>query len=212
MEYERFEYIFENETLEENFLNDERENGRQREAAQPRGIVIVHTGDGKGKTTAALGLAMRAWGEGLSVLILQFIKGGWKYGELKAIEALAESDAGGTIEVHQTGKGFTRKGNVDEAEHKQAAQEALAEARAAITGGAWDLVILDEINYAVKFGLLDVHDVLSLLDARPPALHLVLTGRNAAPELIARADLVTEMHLVKHPFQQGIKAQKGIEF
>lgn len=179
---------------------------------QPRGLVIVHTGDGKGKTTAALGLAMRAWGDGLSVLILQFIKGGWRYGELNAIDALAKSPAGGTIEVRQLGKGFTRKGDVEEAEHQRAARAALDEARAAVTSGAWDLVILDEINYAVKFGLLGVDDVLALLDMRPQTLHIVLTGRDAAPEVIARANLVTEMHLVKHPFQQGIKAQKGIEF
>lgn len=192
-------------------MSDEK-NASVKDTQQPRGLVIVHTGDGKGKTTAALGLAMRAWGDGLRVLILQFIKGGWRCGELNAIAALAKSAAGGTIELRQMGKGFTRKGDVDAAEHQRAAQEALADARAAITSGAWDLVILDEINYAVKFGLLDVSDVLALLDARPPALHVVLTGRVAAPELIARADLVTEMHLVKHPFQQGVKAQKGIEF
>lgn len=177
--------------------------------------MLVHTGDGKGKTTAALGLAMRAWGDGLSVLILQFIKGGWKYGELRAIEALGKASAagmGGRIEVHQLGKGFTHKGDVPEAEHEKAAQEALAAAREALTSGTWNLVILDEINYAVKFGLLKVSDVLELLDLRPKTLHVVLTGRDAAPEIIARADLVTEMHLVKHPFEKGIKAQKGIEF
>ena len=175
----------------------------------------MHTGDGKGKTTAALGLAMRAWGDGLSVLILQFIKGVWKYGELHAIEALGEAsaaDAGGRIEVRQLGKGFTHKGDVSEAEHVKAAQEALAAAREAMTSGQWDLVILDEINYAVKFGLLAASDVLALLDLRPETLHVVLTGRDAAPEIIARADLVTEMHLVKHPYEKGIKAQKGIEF
>lgn len=192
-------------------MSDEK-NASVKDTQQPHGLVIVHTGDGKGKTTAALGLAMRAWGDGLRVLILQFIKGGWRCGELNAIAALAKSDAGGTIEVRQMGKGFTRKGDVDAAEHKRAAQEALAEARAAMTSGAWDLVILDEINYAVKFGLLGVSDVLALLDARPQTLHVVLTGRDAAPEVIARADLVTEMHLVKHPFSQGVKAQRGIEF
>ena len=187
-------------------------NASVKDTRPPHGLVIVHTGDGKGKTTAALGLALRAWGDGLRVLILQFIKGGWRGGELNAIAALAKSAAGGTIELRQMGKGFTRKGDVDAAEHQRAAQAALAEARAAITSGAWDLVILDEINYAVKFGLLETSDVLALLDARPPALHVVLTGRDAAPEVIARADLVTEMHLVKHPFQHGVKAQRGIEF
>ena len=192
-------------------MSDEK-NASVKDTQQPHGLVIVHTGDGKGKTTAALGLAMRAWGDGLRVLILQFIKGGWRCGELNAIAALAKNDAGGTIEVRQRGLGFTRKGDVDAAEHQRAAQEALADARAAITSGAWDLVILDEINYAVKFGLLETSDVLALLDARPPALHVVLTGRDAAPEVIARADPVTEMHLVKHPFQHGVKAQRGIEF
>lgn len=192
-------------------MSDEK-NASVKDTQQPHGLVIVHTGDGKGKTTAALGLAMRAWGDGLRVLILQFIKGGWRCGELNAIAALAKSAAGGTIELRQMGKGFTRKGDVDAAEHQRAAQEALADARAAITSGAWDLVILDEINYAVKFGLLGVSDVLALLDARPQTLHVVLTGRDAAPEVIARADLVTEMHLVKHPFAQGVKAQRGIEF
>ena len=179
---------------------------------KPHGLVLVHTGDGKGKTTAALGLALRAWGDGLRVLILQFIKGGWKYGELQAIAALRESDAGGTIELQQLGKGFTRKGNIAEAEHQRAAQEALAKAQEAITCGKWDLVILDEINYAVKFGLVSVKDVLTLLSQRPKNLHVVLTGRDAAPEIVKRADLVTEMRLVKHPYQQGIQAQRGIEF
>lgn len=182
---------------------------------EPHGLVIVHTGDGKGKTTAALGLAMRAWGDGLRVLMLQFIKGGWTYGELRAIEALGNASAagaGGRIEVRQLGKGFTRKGSVPEEEHEKAAKEALSAAHEALTSGIWDLVILDEINYAVKFGLLTVADVLALLDERPKALHVVLTGRDAAPEVITRADLVTKMKLVKHPYQKGIKAQKGIEF
>lgn len=174
------------------------------------GLVIVHTGNGKGKTTAALGLAIRAWGDGLRVCILQFIKGGWKYGELKTIETLAAVD--GRIAIKQCGLGFTNTDEHEEDEHKEAADKALAMAREAITSGDWDLVILDEINYAVKFGLITVSDVLSLLDCRPKDLHLVLTGREASPELIERADLVTEMKQVKHPYEQGIKAQKGIEF
>lgn len=116
------------------------------------------------------------------------------------------------MEVRQCGLGFTRKGDTDEAEHRQAAADALAAAKAAILSGDWDLIILDEINYAVKFGLITQEDVLALLDIRPPALHLVLTGRDAAPALVERADLVTEMKCIKHPYQQGIKAQQGIEF
>lgn len=177
---------------------------------ETKGLLLVHTGDGKGKTTAALGLALRAWGDGLRVCILQFIKGSWEYGELRAIEALAKAD--GRIAIEPCGLGFTQKGEKKDEAHKKAAEAALEKAREAITGGKWDLVILDEINYAVKFGLISADALMDLLDARPPALHLLLTGRDACPKLIARADLVTEMRLVKHPFHQGIKAQKGIEF
>ncbi len=168
-----------------------------------RGLIIVHTGDGKGKTTAAIGLAVRAFGAGLNVLILQFIKGGRRSGELEALKILG-------VEVRQLGLGFTRTGDITE--HKAAAQRALELARAEILSGAWDLIILDEINYAVKFGLLDVEEILQLIKIRPPELHLVFTGRDALPELIDAADLVTEMKLIKHPFQIGIAAQEGIEF
>ncbi len=175
-----------------------------------KGLVIVHTGEGKGKTTAALGLALRAWGDGLRILILQFIKGGWTYGELRAIEELQKIN--GNIQVQQCGLGFTRRNDEKEEEHREAARRALEEAQKAITGVSWDMVILDEINYAVKFGLISEEDLMALLDLRPPSLHLVLTGRDAHPSLVERADLVTEMKLVKHPYRQGIKAQKGIEF
>ena len=175
-----------------------------------QGLVIVHTGDGKGKTTAALGLALRAWGSGLRVLILQFIKGGQRYGELAAIEAL--KGVRDTIEARQCGLGFTRRDETRKEEHIAAAKEAVCAAEQEIVSGAWDLIILDEINYAVKFGLLETEDVLRLVGKKPQELHLVLTARDASPELIAAADLVTEMKLVKHPFQEGIKAQKGIEF
>lgn len=179
---------------------------------EPHGLIIVHTGNGKGKTTAALGLAMRAWGDGLRVLILQFIKGGWKYGELQAIETLAKAD--GRIRVEQCGLGFTRRHQQEgeEEKHRAAAAAALDKARRAITSGSWDLIVLDEINYAVKFGLIKEEEMLALLEEKPPELHLVLTGREAAPALIERADLVTEMREIKHPYQKGIKAQKGIEF
>lgn len=175
-----------------------------------QGLVIVHTGDGKGKTTAALGLALRAWGSGLRVLILQFIKGGQRYGELDAIKAL--KNVRDTIEVRQCGLGFTRRDESRKAEHIAAAKEAVREAEREIVSGAWDLIILDEINYAVKFGLLETEDVLRLVNEKPQDLHLVLTGRDAQPEIVEAADLVTEMKLVKHPFERGIKAQKGIEF
>ena len=168
-----------------------------------RGLVIVHTGDGKGKTTAAIGLAVRAFGAGLKVLILQFIKGKKRSSELAALEILG-------IEVKQLGLGFITKENF--AEQKKSARAALELAREEILSGAWDLIILDEINYAVKFGLLEAKEVLELTKIRPPQMHLVFTGRDALPELIDAADLVTEMKLIKHPFQEGIAAQSGIEF
>ncbi len=168
-----------------------------------RGLIIMHTGDGKGKTTAALGLAIRAWGAGLKVLILQFIKGGRRSGELAALDALG-------IEVRQMGRGFTNTGDLNA--HKAAAKAAFESARKEILSGAWDLIILDEINCAAKIGLLSAAEVLELITIRPPQMHLVFTGRDALPELIDAADLVTEMKLIKHPFQSGVAAQAGIEF
>ena len=167
------------------------------------GLIIVHTGDGKGKTTAALGLAIRAFGAGLKVLILQFIKGARRSGELEALKILG-------VEVRQLGLGFITKENFSE--QKKLARSALDTARQEILSGAWDLIVLDEINYAAKFGLLDAAEILELVKIRPPQMHLVFTGRDALPELIDAADLVTEMKLIKHPFQKGIAAQPGIEF
>ena len=168
-----------------------------------RGLTIVHTGDGKGKTTAALGLALRAVGAGLKVLILQFIKGQKISGELEALKILG-------VEVRRLGLGFITDENFSE--QKKSARAALDVTLKEISSGAWDLIVLDEINYAVKFGLLDVEEILQPIKIRPPQTHLVFTGRNAPPELIEAADLVTEMKLIKHPFQKGIAAQPGIEF
>lgn len=180
------------------------------------GLLIVHTGDGKGKTTAALGLALRACGDGMNVLILQFIKGNWDSGEVRTIEALGKvSGMGlGHIELRRFGRGFTRKEESEEKrlEHVKAAHEALEAARMAMDAGKWDLLILDEINYAVDFGLISEQEMLSLAENRPGNLHLVFTGRNARPSILSRADLVTEMHCVKHPYEKGIRAQRGIEF
>lgn len=188
------------------------DNGHgRRHMMEKKGLILVHTGDGKGKTTAAIGLAVRAWGDGFRILILQFIKGSWKYGELAALKALAEAD--GRIEIRPMGIGFTRNASLEEMiEHRKKAQAALQEAVSEIKSGRWDMVILDEINYALKFGLLEEQEVLTALSQKPAALHLVLTGRDALPAVIECADLVTEMRLVKHPFEQGIRAQKGIEF
>lgn len=175
---------------------------------EQRGLVIVHTGNGKGKTTAALGLAIRAWGQGLKVLILQLIKGSWKYGELKALEAFAPN-----LRIAAMGEGFTQGAEGDEAhKHRAAAQETLRLAEAEMDAGSWDMIILDEINYAVKFDLISERQVMALIARKPPQTHLVLTGRDAREDIIARADLVTEMKEIKHPYRQGIKAQKGIEF
>ncbi|MDD6164040.1 cob(I)yrinic acid a,c-diamide adenosyltransferase [Anaerovibrio slackiae] len=182
---------------------------RSAENMETKGLILVHTGDGKGKTTAGLGLALRAWGSGLRVLILQFIKGGWKYGELEAIERLGQLD--GRIEIRPLGLGLMRS-DEDREKHIRAAAKALQESERMMVSGQYDLIIFDEINYAVKFGLISLDDVLALLDKKPEKLHVLLTGRDARPELIERADLVTEMKLVKHPYQQGIKAQQGIEF
>jgi len=173
-----------------------------------KGLVLVNTGNGKGKTTAALGMALRAWGQGMKVLVLQFIKGGWKYGELKAIEKL-----GPNFEIRQMGEGFIKGADESSLDpHRQAAQEALAAARKETAGGKYDMIILDEILYAVHYGLVALPDVLGIIDGKPAGLHLVLTGRNAPPEVMERADLVTEMREIKHPYQNGIQAQKGIEF
>ena len=172
------------------------------------GLILVNTGNGKGKTTAALGMALRAWGQGMKVLVLQFIKGGWKYGELKAAEKL-----GPNFEIRQMGEGFI-KGPGDQSleEHRQAAAEALAAANTEIISGKYDLIILDEILYAINYGLVTLSDTLDLMAKKPEGLHLVLTGRNAPPEIIEQADLVTEMREIKHHYTKGISAQKGIEF
>lgn len=176
--------------------------------AKRKGLIVVNTGNGKGKTTAALGMALRAWGQEMKVLMLQFIKGGWRYGDLKAAEKLAPG-----FEIRQMGEGFI-KGKDDNSldEHRHAARQALETARKEIASGSYDMIILDEVLYAVHYGLIELADVLELLDQKPEMLHLVLTGRNAPPQIIERADLVTEMREVKHPFTQGIAAQKGIEY
>jgi len=173
-----------------------------------KGLTLVFTGDGKGKTTAALGMALRAWGQGMKILILQFIKGGWTCGELIAAEKL-----GPNFIMRQMGEGFIRGSSDKDLDvHRAAAQNALEEAKKAVREGAVDMVVLDEINCAVHYGLVDVEDVLDIIRSKPPGLHLVITGRNVANEVMGLADLVTEMREVKHPFAAGMPAQKGIEF
>ncbi len=176
---------------------------------EEKGLVIVYTGDGKGKTTAALGLCVRAVGYDEKVCVIQFIKGSWKYGELDGIKRLAPN-----VELYQKGLGFVGiiDDKLDKSEHIKAAEEALNFCREKITDGKYNIVILDEINVAIHLDLIRVGDVLALIDDKPELLDLVLTGRNAKKEIMERADLVTEMREIKHPFQKGIMAQKGIDF
>ncbi len=171
-----------------------------------RGLLIVFTGNGKGKTTAALGMALRAAGHGMKTLILQFIKGAWSYGELKCIERIDE------ITIRQLGTGFTwKKDNLDE--DRRLAKSGWAESVEAIGNGCFDVVVLDELNLVLHYGLLDLGLVLEAIHGRPSHQHIVITGRNAPKALMDRADLVTEMVAVKHPYHdQGIGAQEGIEF
>jgi cob(I)alamin adenosyltransferase len=173
-----------------------------------RGLILINTGPGKGKTTAALGTALRAVGNGMKVLVLQFLKGSWHYGELDAVEAF-----GGNFLLKQMGRGFVKIGGAEtDPEDVRLVEEAWAEARAAIESGAWDMVVLDEINYAISYKMLDAAAVADALKQKPEMVHVILTGRNAHPLLVELADTVTEMREVKHAYQKGILAQRGIEF
>jgi len=182
------------------------------------GLVQVYTGPGKGKTTAALGLAARAAGHGLRTCIIQFMKRGWESGERTAIARLAPE-----VQIHVFGSerwGAPSKASQEtpwwelpaSEEDRAQAQEALAFGHEAVTSGEWDIVVLDEVLSALAHDLVSLDQLLSLICAKPPAVEVVLTGRDAPPEIIAAADLVTEMQEVKHPFRRGVKARKGIEF
>lgn len=170
-----------------------------------QGCVQVYTGNGKGKTTAALGLCLRAVGRGLKVCFFQFIKGGGPYGEQLIAERLAP-----LFTIIQTGRpGWVN--TTDIAADRVAAQAALLQAREVISSGAYDLVVLDELNGALGFGLVDLEQVLELIALRPPQMELVITGRNAHEQVLAAADLVTEMREIKHYYKAGIPARTGIE-
>lgn len=174
-----------------------------------KGLIIVNTGPGKGKTTAALGTAFRAVGQGFRVLMVQFIKGSWHYGELDAAQMLGEN----RIQILPMGRGFVKIGaEKPDPEDVRMVEEAWQFAHQKISSGEYDLVILDEINYAISYKMLDPEKVVELLKNKAPGVHVILTGRNAHPAIVQVADLVTEMREVKHPFQKGILAQRGIDY
>ncbi|MBU0944493.1 MAG: cob(I)yrinic acid a,c-diamide adenosyltransferase [Proteobacteria bacterium] len=171
-----------------------------------KGLVAVFTGNGKGKTTASLGLAFRALGHGQRVCIVQFIKGSWKYGEMEAAKKFSP-----LLDFHVMGRGFTWKSD-DLKKDKAVALEAWEFAKGVIAENRYALVILDELTYLSHYGMLAEEEILSVLKNKPQDLHVVITGRYASEELIAAADLVTEMIEVKHPYRSGVQAQKGFEF
>jgi cob(I)alamin adenosyltransferase len=172
--------------------------------ADAHGLILVNTGNGKGKSTAAFGVALRAVGQGLRVAVIQFIKGKWKTGELNAAERLG-------LELMPMGKGFTWESkNIEE--DKALMRHAWGVASEKILSGSYELIILDEINYVLGYGYLPVNEVVQTLERRPSQVHVILTGRNAPEEIISIADCVTEMRDVKHPYRSGIAAQRGIDF
>jgi cob(I)alamin adenosyltransferase len=181
-------------------INDSKEN---------KGLVIVYTGGGKGKTTAALGIVLRALGYNHKVCMIQFIKGSWHYGEMSISKRLEPN-----FELVAVGKGFV--GIVDDhspkEDHVKMAQEALEISHKKIQSKKYNVIILDEINYAINLNLIKVEDVLKIIKNKPTELNLILTGNHAMPEIIELADLVTEMKEIKHPFKSGIKAKQGIDF
>ena len=173
-----------------------------------RGLIIVNTGPGKGKTTAAMGTALRAVGQGMRVLMLQFLKGSWHYGELDAVKAFGDN-----FVMKQMGRGFVKVGGAEtDPEDIRMVEAAWDEAAQAILSGQWDLVVLDEINYAIGYGMLDPAKVVETLAKRPEQVHVILTGRNAHPSIVEIADTVTEMKQVKHAYEKGVMAQRGIEY
>ncbi|WP_225323144.1 cob(I)yrinic acid a,c-diamide adenosyltransferase [Synechococcus sp. RSCCF101] len=192
-----------------------RRMARRREVQQQRvasrnvekGLVIVFTGHGKGKTTAALGMVLRTVGHGERVAVIQFIKGGWQPGEARALQAFGDA-----VTWHALGEGFTWE-TQDRERDRELVQAAWTRARGCLADPGLRLVVLDEVNVALKLGYLELDQVLEGLALRPPLTHVALTGRGAPEGLIERADLVTEMTLRRHPFrEQGVKAQAGVEF
>ncbi|RDV84612.1 cob(I)yrinic acid a,c-diamide adenosyltransferase [Ammonifex thiophilus] len=172
-----------------------------------RGLVLLFTGEGKGKTTAALGTALRAWGHGMRILFLQFVKGE----RVMTGERLAASRLGGGFILETMGAGFIF-GREKEERHREAARRAWERAKEAVSSGEYDLVVLDEFTYVLRYGFVSMAEVEEMVRSRPAGVHLIFTGRGAPQELIDLADTVTEMREVKHHYRQGISAQKGIEY
>ena len=174
-----------------------------------KGLLIVYTGPGKGKTTCALGTAFRAVGQGLRVLMVQFIKGSWHYGELDAAKMLGDDK----FEIRPMGRGFVKVGGAEtDPQDIRLAEACWESGRTAIYSGKYDLVVLDEINYTISYKMLDAAKVVDALKGRPEQVHVICTGRNAHPLLVAQADLVTEKKEVKHPYTKGILAQRGVDY
>ncbi len=173
-----------------------------------RGLLIVFTGNGKGKTSAAMGVALRAVGQGFRVLMIQFIKGSWHYGELDSSALL-----GGAFEIRPMGRGFVKVGaEKPDPEDVRLVEGAWQAAVDAMNSGRYEMVIADEVNYAVNYGMLSIDKVVADLAARPEQVHVICTGRNAHPSLIEAADMVSEIKEIKHPFHKGILAQRGIDY
>jgi cob(I)alamin adenosyltransferase len=171
-----------------------------------KGLLVVYTGKGKGKSTAAFGMVMRCLGHGLRVGVVQFVKGRWETGERGLLERFPD-----LVTIKTMGMGFTWE-TQDRARDVAAARAAWDQAKALMADPAYHLILLDELNIVLRYDYLPVGEIVEVLKARRPGLHVVVTGRNAKPELIEAADLVTEMTMVKHPFRSGVKAQAGIEF
>ncbi|MFC4586076.1 cob(I)yrinic acid a,c-diamide adenosyltransferase [Sphaerisporangium corydalis] len=179
-----------------------------------RPLVLVHTGPGKGKSTAAFGLALRAWNQGWPVGVFQFVKSAkWRVGEEHALTVLGDSGAGGTVAWHKMGEGWSwiKKPGSDE-DHAADAREGWEQIKRDLAAQTYRLYVLDEFTYPMKWGWIDVEDVVAALAARPGSQHVVITGRDAHPRLLEAADLVTEMTKVRHPMDAGQKGQKGIEW
>jgi cob(I)alamin adenosyltransferase len=181
----------------------------QQERRKVTGLIVVLTGDGKGKTTSALGMTVRAAGHGMKVCIIRFMKGGLHAGEFDGIKLL-----GPNVEDYVMGKGFCGipGDRSSPEEHREMAQEAIRLARDKLASGAFDLMVLDEVNVALKLNLVDLPQVLDLIDKRPASTHLILTGRDAHPDIIALAHTVTEMREIKHAYQEKIEPQKGVDY